>query len=102
MSILESAAVIHGINTGTERGYSKALFVSSIYGKVETFAKRGDTEMVKMAIDCIRHFNETMSVVITERHKFFKLLVVEQNKESLSDKAEKESTVFKGGKEGGE
>lgn len=101
MSILESAAVIHGINTGTERGYSKALFVSSIYGKVETFAKRGDTEMVKMAIDCIRHFNETMSVVITERHKFFKLLeVVEQNKESLSDKAEKESTeiVFKGGK----
>jgi len=99
--ILHSASVIHGINTGIERGCSKALFVSSIYGKVETFAKRGDTEMVKRAIDCIRHFNETMSVVITERHKFFKLLeVVEQNKESLSDKAEKESTeiAFKGGK----
>lgn len=99
--ILHSAAVIHGINTGVERGCSKALFVSSIYGKVETFAKRGDTEMVKRAIDCIRHFNETMSVVITERHKFFKLLeVVEQNKENLSDKAEKESTeiAFKGGK----
>lgn len=99
--ILHSAAVIHGINTGIERDCSKALFVSSIYGKVETFAKRGDTEMVKRAIDCIRHFNETMSVVITERHKFFNLIeVAEQNKESLSDKAEKENTeiAFKGGK----
>lgn len=99
--ILHSAAVIHGINTGVERGCSKALFVSSIYGKVETFAKRGDTEMVKRAIDCIRHFNETMSVVITERHKFFKLAdIAELNKEKLSDKSEKESTevAFKGGK----
>jgi hypothetical protein len=99
--ILSSAATIHGINTGVERGYNKALFVSSIYGKVETYAKRGDAEMVQRAIDCIRKFNETMSVVITERHKFFKLLeVAEANREKLSDKAEKESTEveFKGGK----
>jgi len=99
--ILSSAATIHGINTGVEHGYHKALFVSSIFNKVETYAKRGDIEMVQRAIDCIRKFNETMSVVITERHKFFKLIeVAESNKEKIEDKAEKESTEvpFKGGK----
>ncbi|MDR2039208.1 MAG: hypothetical protein LBQ60_14900, partial [Bacteroidales bacterium] len=99
--ILSSATTIHGINTGTERCYNKALFVSSIYGKVETYAKRGDIEMVQQAIDCIRKFNETMSVVITERHKFFKLLeVAEANRGKIQDKSEKESTevAFKGGK----
>lgn len=98
--ILHSAAVIHGINTGVERGYHKALFVSSIYGKVETFAKRGDTDMVQKAVDCIRNFNETMSVVITERHKFFKLLeLAETVKEKQVDKANQESIeiAFDGG-----
>ncbi|MDH6308112.1 hypothetical protein M2451_002631 [Dysgonomonas sp. PFB1-18] len=98
--ILHSAAIIHGINTGVERGYHKALFVSSIYGKVETYAKRGDTKMVQKAIDCIRQFNETMSIVITERHKFFKLLdVAETAKEKQIDKANRENTeiAFEGG-----
>lgn len=91
-SILRSAAVIHGINTGVEKGCHKALFVSSIYNKVETYAKKGDVEMVQKAIECIRHFNETMSVVITERHKFFKLPeVAEAKRETLADKSEKES-----------
>lgn len=91
-NILSSAATIHGINIGVERGYSKALFVSSIYQKVEVFAKKGDFETVKLAIDCIRKFNETMSVVITERHKFFKLAEkAELKKESLDDRSQKES-----------
>lgn len=90
--ILDSAATIHGINTGTERGYNKALFVSSIYKRVEVFALHGDVEMVSRAIDCIRHFNETMGVVITERHKFFGLLEVAENiKAALQEKATAES-----------
>ena len=99
--ILHSAAVIHGINKGLERGCSKALFVSSIYNKVETFAKRGDKETVSRAIDCIRHFNDTMSVVITERHKFFKLLeLAEQKCERKEDNQTRENSVikFEGGK----
>ncbi|MFV0382269.1 MAG: hypothetical protein ACK5KR_08645, partial [Breznakia sp.] len=99
--ILSSAATIHGINTGIERGYHKALFVSSIYNKVETYAKHGDTDMVQRAIEAIRNFNETMSIVITERHKFFKLLgVAEANKEKQTNNATKENTEvsFKGGK----
>ena len=90
--ILSSAATIHGINKGLERGYSKALFVSSIYQHVEVFAKKGDFETVQLAIDCIRKFNETMSVVITERHKFFKLAErAEIKKETIEERAEKEN-----------
>ena len=91
-NILESAAVIHGINKGLERGYSKALFVSSIYQKTEVFAKKGDFETVQLAIDCIRNFNTTMSVVITERHKFFKLAEqAEIKKEAIEDRTQKEN-----------
>ena len=99
--IISSAATIHGINIGVERRYSKALFVSSIYNKVETYAKRGDVELVKMAIQKIREFNERKSVVITERHKFFKLdEIAEANREKKADAAERENTEapFKGGK----
>lgn len=98
--IIESASIIHGLNTGNEIGYNKALFVSSIYNKVETYAKRGDVEMVEKAINCIRHFNETMSVVITERHKFFNLLEVAQaNKERNTDNKNRENSEiqFRGG-----
>lgn len=96
-NILSSAATIHGINTGIESGYSKALFVSNIYQKVETYAKHGDVEIVSAALEEIRKFNETMSVVITERHKFFKLLEVAENvkatKESNSERENSEITI---------
>ncbi|OPZ01049.1 MAG: hypothetical protein BWZ11_01888 [Bacteroidetes bacterium ADurb.BinA395] len=95
--IISSAATIHGINTGIERGYSKALFVSNIYQKVETYAKHGNVEIVSAAIEEIRKFNETMSVVITERHKFFKLLEMAENakaaKESNSERENSEITI---------
>ena len=100
-SIMSSAATIHGINTGIERGMSKPLFVSSIYGKVERYAKKGETEIVQKAIDCIRKFNETMSVVITERHKFFKLIeVAKANEERNTDNQNRENDElsFDGGK----
>lgn len=71
-SIYSSASTIKGINDGTERGYNKALFVSSIYGKVETYAKRGDVIIVEKALAYVRELNKQSSI-ITERHKFFKL-----------------------------
>lgn len=91
--ILHSAAVIHGINTGVERGCSKALFVSSIYNKVETYAKKGEIEIVQQAINTIRKINETMSVVITERHKFFKLIeLAESKKEKKETNSERDNS----------
>jgi hypothetical protein len=54
-----------------------------------------------MAIDCIRNFNETMSVAVTERHKFFKLIeIAKANKERDADNRNRANNEirFKGGK----
>lgn len=99
-SITSSAYTIKGINEGTERGYNKALFVSSIYGKVETYAKRGDVAMVEKAIAYIRELNKKSSI-ITERHKFFKLAEMAKAAcEAQEVKADKEDVEieFEGGK----
>lgn len=95
--ILHSSAVIHGINNGTERGCSKALFVSSIYQKVETYARHGNIEIVEAALSEIRRFNKNMSVVITERHKFFKLAELAESikakQETNKDRENTEITI---------
>lgn len=67
-----SARTIIEINNGTNKYSYKPLFVSSIYGKVERIAKHGNVELVERAIAFIRELNEK-SIIITERHKFFKL-----------------------------
>lgn len=99
-SIYSSACTIKGINEGTERGYNKALFVSSIYGKAETYAKRGDVAIVEKAIAYIRELNKQSSI-ITERHKFFKLVemakVVCNAQEEKMNKEDVE-IEFEGGK----
>lgn len=99
-SIGSSARTIKGINEGTERGYNKALFVSSIYGKVETYAKRGDVAMVEKAIAYVRELNKQSSI-ITERHKFFKLdemaKAVYEAQEVRSNKEDAE-ILFDGGR----
>ena len=45
--IASSAQTIHNIDTGKARGYSRALFVSSILNKVSTYAGKGEVEIVK-------------------------------------------------------
>lgn len=99
-SIFSSACTIKEINDGTNRYSSKALFVSSIYGKVETYAKRGDVSMVEKAIAYIRELNKQSSI-ITERHKFFKLAEMAKSVcEAQEVKANKEDVEieFEGGK----
>lgn len=99
-SIFSSACTIKGINEGTERGYNKALFVSSIYGKVETYAKRGDVAIVEKAVSYVRELNKQSSI-ITERHKFFKLVEMAKSVcEAQEVKANKEDVEieFEGGK----
>lgn len=99
-SIYSSASTIKGINDGTERGYNKALFVSSIYGKVETYAKRGDLTIVEKAIAYVRELNKQSSI-ITERHKFFKLAEIAKAVcEAQEVRSNKEDTeiLFDGGR----
>lgn len=94
-SIDSSASTIKSINEGTQRGYDKASFVSSIYGKVETYAKRGDVEIVGKAIEYIRQLNKLTSI-ITERHKFFKLLdVAKAAQEAQEEKENREDSEIR-------
>ena len=99
-SILSSASAIKEINDGVNRYSNKALFVSSIYGKVETYAKRGDVVIVEKAVAYIRELNKQSSI-ITERHKFFKLVEMAKSVcETQEVKANKEDVEieFEGGK----
>ena len=72
--IASSADTIHEIDTGKARGYNRALFVSSIFNKVSTFAGHGEVEIVQRAIDFISEYNAGVKKpVITPRHRFFQL-----------------------------
>jgi hypothetical protein len=81
------------------KGYNKALFVASIYGKVETYARRGDVAMVERAIELVRELNKSRSF-ITERHKFFGLAEVAAGmRDAKAENASREShdVSFEGG-----
>lgn len=98
--IAESADAIHGINTKQYFG-SKSLFVASIYGKVERYARKGDVEITQRAVDFIREMNEMCSKIITERHKFFGLVeLAEKCKSEIEEtkKTEDKEFDFNGGK----
>ena len=72
--IASSAQTIHDIDTGKARGYSRALFVSSILNKVSTYAGKGEVEIVQKAVDFITDFNaKCKKPVITPRNRFFQL-----------------------------
>lgn len=101
-NIGSSATTIHEINTGENRCSSKALFVSSIYNKVSTFASHGEVEIVDKALAYIREWNaREKKPIITERHKFFQLSeVARKAREQLGKLAntENKECPFDGGK----
>lgn len=69
-----TAATIHNLDTGKERGYSRALFVSNLFGRIATHAKNGNVEIVERAVARVREWNaKSKKPIITERHSFFKL-----------------------------
>lgn len=72
--IAGSARTIHDIDTGKAKGYSRALFVSSILSKVSTYAGKGEVEIVQKAVDFITDYNaQCKKPVITPRNRFFQL-----------------------------
>lgn len=96
-----SADIIHEIDTGKSKGYHRALFVSGILNKVETFANHGNVEVVQKAVDFINEYNSKIKKpVITVRNKFFTLPEVAQRmKDKLQAVREQENKemTFEGG-----
>ena len=98
----QKAETIHDLDTGKLKGYHRALFVSSIYNKVATYASHGEVEIVQQAVDFITEFNSKVKKpVITARNRFFGLPEVARNmREKLQAKKEEENkeVLFEGGK----
>ena len=98
----QKAETIHDLDTGKLKGYHRALFVSSIYNKVATYASHGEVEIVQQAVDFIAEFNSKVKKpVITARNRFFGLPEVARNmREKLQAKKEEENkeVLFEGGK----
>lgn len=78
-SINSSCQTIFEINTGVNQYSSKALFINSIYNKIETYMKKGEVEIVNKAIELIRFWNIEKTPIVTERHKVFRLLEMAEN-----------------------
>ena len=96
-----TATTIHNLDTGKERGYNRALFVSNLFGRIATHAKNGNVEIVDRAVTRIREWNARCSKpIITERHSLFKLpdvaRSVRQKAEETASRENKE-IAFDGG-----
>ena len=55
---MSTASTIIGIDNGTEKGYDRRLFVSSLTGFVKRLAKNGQHSHVIKALDLIKELNE--------------------------------------------
>ncbi len=89
--IMDSAGSIFAIDT-QNAPYSRPLFVSNLYGRMETLAKRGKVELLKKAAELVRELNEKFKAkggkeIFTSRHKFWKL--VEAAEAEMVKKAER-------------
>jgi len=91
--LMSSAAVIVGLDTGLERGYSRALFVSSITNKIKTLAKNGETELVNLALNLIRDLNEKYeNPIIAAKNSIWQLgEKAEAKREQIADNAVREN-----------
>lgn len=97
-----TAEEIRDLDTGKGRGYGRALLVSNFFGRISTYAKNGNVEIVDRAVARIREWNaKCQKPIITERHSLFKLpdvaRSVRQKTEETAGRENKE-VAFEGGK----
>ena len=95
-----SLATIIAIDLKSYPG-SRPLFVNSVTGAIKTFAKNGETDTVKKALDLIRYWNEkaiekTGKPCITEKNSVFELeMEAEKNRELSVDKETADNKEYK-------
>ena len=98
----DAASTIHGIDTGTERGYSRALFVSNLAGRLSTYVNHGNVEIIDRAIAYLREWNaKVKKPIVTARHSIFKYPELARKvREKQQERASRENREipFDGGK----
>lgn len=89
--ILDSCATIIGIDNGTVRGSSRALFVSNLAGRINTVAKSGNVDLLIKCLDLIKEVNSKIDKpVISASHSIWKLAEqAEAKREAQFDRANK-------------
>lgn len=94
--LLPTMTSIVDIDEGCARGYNRALFVSSLYGKIERKAHNGQSALVVAALDYIKEYSAGLrKPIFTPRHKVWKLAELCKQKEAEKEKnAERESAEF--------
>lgn len=86
-----SAQTIINIDKGIERGYNRALFVSSIKGKLERLAYNGKKDLVDRALDYLKNLNSTApKPIITANNAIWNLGETAADKK-VEQEAKKES-----------
>ena len=98
----DAASTIHGIDTGTVRGYSRALFVSNLAGRLSTYVNHGNVEIIDRAIAYLREWNAKIKKpIVTARHSIFKYPELARKvREKQQERASRENREipFNGGK----
>ena len=98
----DAASTIHGIDTGTVRGYSRALFVSNLAGRLSTYVNHGNVEIIDRAIARLREWNDKVKKpIVTSRHSIFKYPELARKvREKQQERASRENREipFNGGK----
>ncbi len=97
-----TAEEIRDLDTGKGRGYGRALLVSNFFGRISTYAKNGNVEIVDRAVARVREWNaKCRKPIITERHSLFKLPDVARSvRQKAKETASRENreVAFEGGK----
>ena len=98
----DTATTIHNIDTGAARGYSRALFVSNLAGRLATHVNHGNVEIVDRAIAHLREWNDKVKKpIVTARHSIFKYPdLARKVREKQLERAGRENreVPFEGGK----
>lgn len=72
--IMETAASLKAIDE-QHAPYTRSLFVSGLWGKMERIANKGNVEIIRKATDLIAELNEKMTKpIFTKRHLFWTLI----------------------------
>lgn len=78
--IMETAATLKAIDE-QHAPYTRSLFVSGLWGKMERIANKGNVEIIRKATDLIAELNEKMTKpIFTKRHLFWTLIDKAQSK----------------------
>ena len=97
-----TAEEIRDLDIGKGRGYGRALLISNFFGRISTYAKNGNVEIVDRAIARVREWNAKCSKpIITERHSFFELPDVARSVRQKAEETagrENREVAFEGGK----